>query len=111
MALDAKLLPHMTEDLVFLCPEFVPTEEHGDRFARHLPTAYAHALWAPTFEEGLALLEGEVGVVAEVGTKEDDFVFMFVLHGSGTRRENGIDAAYTIAYFPTSFENVFGLHG
>ena len=62
------------------------------------------------FEEGFALFEGDVGVVAEIGTEEDDFVFMFCLHGSGTRRKHGIDAAYTIAHFPTSFENVFWLH-
>ena len=111
MALDTKLLPHVTEDLVFLCPEFVPLEEHGNRFARHLPATYTDTFRAPAFEEGFALFEGKIGVVAEVGTEKDDFVFMFCLHGSGTRRKHGIDAAYTIAYFPTSFENVFGLHG
>jgi hypothetical protein len=76
-----------------------------------LPTAYADTFGAPAFEERFALFEGEVGVVAEVGTEEDDFVFMFCLHGSGTGRQYGIDAAYSIAHFPTSFENIFGLHG
>ena len=50
-------------------------------------------------------------MVSEVGTEEDDFVFMFLLHGSRTRREYGIDAAYTVANLPTSFEDIFWLHG
>jgi hypothetical protein len=49
-------------------------------------------------------------VIAEIGTEENNFVFMFSLHGGSTRRENGIDAAYTIAYLPTGFKNVLGLH-
>jgi hypothetical protein len=101
----------VTEYLVFLSPKFVPLKEYSDRFARHLPTSYAHAFGAPAFEECFALLEGEIGVVTEVGAEEDDFVFMFYLHGSSTCRKNGIDTAHTIAYFPTCFENVFGLHG
>ena len=50
-------------------------------------------------------------MVSEVGTEENDFVFMFLLHGSGTGREHGIDAAYTVANLPTSFEDIFWLHG
>jgi hypothetical protein len=110
MALYAIFLPCVGVDGVFLCPYLVPLEEHGDRFARHLPTTYANAFGSPALEERFALFEGEIGMVAEVGTEEDNFVFMFLLHGSGTGRKHGIDAAYTIAYLPASFKNIFWLH-
>ena len=110
MALDTIFLPHMSKYLVFLCPEFVPAKEYGNRFARHLPTTNAYTFRAPTLQERLALLEGEIGVFAEVWTEKYDFVFMFCLHRGSTRREDGINAAYTIAYLPTGLENILRLH-
>jgi hypothetical protein len=47
---------------------------------------------------------------AEIGTEENDFVFMLFLHRSGTGRKYGINAAYTVAHFPTGFEYIFWLH-
>jgi hypothetical protein len=93
-----------------LCPYLVPLEEYSDRFARHLPTTYADTLWTPTFEQCFALFESEIGMFSEIRTEENDFVFMFFLHGSCSGREYGVDAAYTIAHFPTSFEYIFWLH-
>ena len=110
MTLYAILLPHVCEDLLFFSPQLVPSEEYSNRFTRHLPTAYAYALGTPTFQECFALFEGEIGVFSKIRTEENNFVFVFCLHGSGACGENGIDAAYTIAHLPTCLKNVLGLH-
>ena len=47
MALYTIFLPSVGVDGIFLRPHFVPLEEYGDRFARHLPTAYADTFGTP----------------------------------------------------------------
>ena len=60
-------------------------------------------------QEFLVLLEIDIAVVAKVRAKEEHFVGMLGLHGSGTRGEHGINAAYTVTHFPRGFKNIIRL--
>ena len=110
MTLHLEFIPSPGVDLILMRPKGVELQQDSDRLTGNLPTTYADRKRSfPCFQEFLVFLEIDITMVAEVRAEEEHFVRMLGLHGSGTRREHGIDTAYTVAYFPRGFKNIIRL--
>ena len=108
-------LPELGEDFVLARDERGEVHQHGQRLALDLPAADADAQalridrLTPGFEQGLVLLEfGIRPFVREVGADQDVAVPEFPGHGLGLGRDDGVDAAYFVAYLPACLEQEVG---
>ena len=113
--IDVVALPELGEDFVLARDERGEVHQYGQRLALDLPAADADAQalridrLTPGFEQGLVLLEfGIRPFVREVGADQDVAVPEFPGHGLGLGRDDGVDAAYFVAYLPACLEQEVG---
>ena len=105
--------PHVGVQGVTVAIQGVESHQHGNGLAGNIPAPYPHAhalgqlgLPLPCSKRSTSLNErGRWLVFApHIGTDENQVVFISLMESLGFGRQDGIDASYLIAHFPTSFK-------
>jgi hypothetical protein len=107
-AVHMELVPKLSVYGVFLRIKGIEVHQYCDGTAWYGPASYLDvnaffcSLYLPFRKQRLVLLEVRTCFFTPtVRTNEDKTVTKFLLKSLGSCRQNGVDAAYFIAYFPT----------
>ena len=105
--------PHLTIDVILLRIERAEIHQQRNRRSRNIPASHTHMqslllrLRTPIrIQLLISRKQRIIDLVAKIGTNEKHPVGKQLLHGLGTRRQHGVNAAHHVAHFPTRFKNI-----